>query len=85
MVARNIWCADDRAKAWRDYLLNSTQPKLAAGARDCAPPIADIAALASELGISGTPVMVLPGGQRLEGAVTADKLDALLNSENAPR
>lgn len=74
-IARSIWCADDRAKAWSAYMLEGRKPD---AGRDCATPIEAIAALAGELGISGTPAIVLPSGRRVDGAVPAAKLEALL-------
>lgn len=74
-VARDIWCADDPAKAWSAYMLEGRKPE---SGRNCANPIESIAAVAGELGISGTPAIVLPNGRRVDGALPAAKLDALL-------
>lgn len=74
-IAGNVWCADDRAAAWRSYMLEGK--KLEAG-RNCRTPIDAIAALAGELGINGTPAIILPNGRRLEGAVPAARLEPLL-------
>lgn len=74
-IASDIWCAKDRAKAWSAYMLEGRKPD---AGRNCATPIEAIAALAGELGISGTPAIVLPSGRRVDGAVPAAKLEALL-------
>lgn len=74
-VARNVWCAGDRAGAWQAYMLEGRKPE---GGKSCAAPIDAIAALAGELGINGTPAIILPNGRRLEGALPAAKLESLL-------
>lgn len=74
-IAKNMWCAEDRARAWNAYMLEGRKPD---AGRNCATPIEAIAALAAELGISGTPAIVLPSGRRVDGAVPAAKLEALL-------
>lgn len=74
-VARDIWCAGDRAAAWRAYMLENGRPE---GGRECDTPLADIARLAADLGIGGTPAIILPDGRRIDGAVPAARLEALL-------
>lgn len=74
-IAGNIWCAEDRAGAWRAYMLEGRQP---VGGGNCATPVDAIATLAAELGIDGTPAIILQNGRRLEGAVPAATLEPLL-------
>jgi thiol:disulfide interchange protein DsbC len=74
-IAGNVWCADDRAGAWLGYMLEGKKPE---AGRNCATPIDAVAALAGELGINGTPAIILSNGRRLEGAVPAAKLEPLL-------
>ncbi|MEW6514330.1 MAG: DsbC family protein [Pseudomonadota bacterium] len=74
-IAGNVWCADDRAGAWNAYMLEGKKPE---AGKNCATPIDAVAALAGELGINGTPAIILSNGRRLEGAVPAAKLEALL-------
>lgn len=74
-VARNVWCAADPAASWRDYMLAGKAP---AAVPDCQAPIAEIAALAARLGVSGTPALIFPSGERIDGAVPADRIEALL-------
>jgi len=74
-IAGNVWCADDRAGAWLGYMLEGRKPE---AGRNCATPIDAVAALAGELGINGTPAIILSNGRRLEGAVPAAKLENLL-------
>ncbi len=74
-IAGNIWCAVDRAGAWRAYMLEGKKPE---GGGTCATPVNEIATLAAELGIDGTPAIILSNGRRLEGAVPSTTLEPLL-------
>lgn len=73
--SRDIWCAKDPAKAWRDWMINGTLPPSSAGGR------CDTAALDrnTELGrkhrVQGTPAAVFEDGSRAPGAVSADELE----------
>ncbi len=75
-IARAIWCSESPAKAWDAYLLEAKQPD---AGKTCATPLEAISSLASELGISGTPAIILSSGRRLDGAVSAAKLEAMLS------
>lgn len=73
--SKNVWCAKDRSKAWLDLMLAGKAP----AAADC-----DTAALQAnlelgqKLGVSGTPTVIVPSGQRAPGAVPAETLEAML-------
>jgi thiol:disulfide interchange protein DsbC len=75
--SRNIWCAKDNTKVWRDWMVNGTVPPRAMGT-------CDLAALARnmELGkkhrVNGTPALVFEDGRRVPGAVSADQLEKQL-------
>lgn len=71
-----IWCAKDRAQAWRDAL---TGGKLV-GKGDCENPIAANVALAERLGINGTPTLIARDGRLLPGAASADRISAWLDA-----
>lgn len=75
-IAKDIWCAEDRAQAWNAYMLEGKKP---ASGKTCENPVDAIASLASELAINGTPAIVLPNGRRLDGAISASKLESLLS------
>jgi thiol:disulfide interchange protein DsbC len=72
--SRDIWCAKDRSKAWRDWMLDGKLPAKA-DAR------CDVAAIERnvELGkrhrVNGTPAAVLEDGSRLPGAVPLEQLE----------
>jgi thiol:disulfide interchange protein DsbC len=76
--SRDIWCAKDPAKAWRDWMINGTLPSSTTGAK------CDTAALDrnTELGrkhrVQGTPAAVFEDGSRAPGAVSADELEKRL-------
>lgn len=77
--AAAIWCSADRAKAWDDLMQSGKEPA-EGGTKECVNPIADIAKLAAELNISGTPGIVFSNGKLVPGAVPAEQLESLLNA-----
>jgi hypothetical protein len=71
-VARRIWCAPNRAGAWDTYEANHALP---ADGDTCANPIAANVALASRLGLNGTPDLINAHGQVHEGMMSLDELE----------
>ncbi|HEY6135498.1 MAG TPA: DsbC family protein [Rubrivivax sp.] len=77
--SRDIWCAKDPGKAWRDWMLGGNAP--AAGDAKC-----DSSALArnTDLGrkhrVQGTPAAVFEDGSRAPGAIPAAELEKLLTA-----
>jgi thiol:disulfide interchange protein DsbC len=73
--ARNIWCAKDRSKSWRDWMLNAQKPLEA----KC-----DTAAVDRnvEFGhknrITGTPTSFAANGNRIPGALPLSQLQSML-------
>jgi len=77
--ATAIWCSTDRVKAWDDLMQSGKEP--AEGkAKECPTPIADIAKLAQQLNISGTPGIVFSNGKLVPGAVPAEQIETMLNA-----
>ena len=72
--ARAIWCAKDRGRAWRDWILNGKQPGKAA----CAAPIDQLQAIGRKYNITGTPTLFLADGNRIGGYVPAAQLELAL-------
>lgn len=72
-----VWCAADRAEAWRRLMLQGDDSQLAANA-DCPHPIGRNLALARQLGIAGTPTLVWADGTRTEGFAARAALEARL-------
>jgi thiol:disulfide interchange protein DsbC len=75
--ARAIWCAPDQAKAWEELMLAGKQPPEPSS--DCRSPIADIARLAGELNIHGTPGLVFASGKVVPGLPEIDELEQMLS------
>jgi len=74
--ASAIWCAKDRAQAWRDALAGGK----VAGKGDCENPVAANVALAERLGINGTPTLIARDGRMLPGAASAERISAWLDA-----
>jgi thiol:disulfide interchange protein DsbC len=74
--ARDLWCAEDRAKAWVDYWQNNVAPPAAKA--DCQYPHAQLAELGQALNVRGTPLLIFGDGRMISGAVPADRIEALL-------
>ena len=62
-AAKAIWCSDDPSAAWLAYMNEQKRPP----ARECATPIADLQALALRHRIAGTPTLIMPDGEIVEG------------------
>jgi thiol:disulfide interchange protein DsbC len=75
--SKNVWCAKDRAKAWTDWMVKSTE--IAAAPATC-----DVAALNRnvEFGkkhkITGTPTLIFADGNRVPGAIPAAQVEKFL-------
>jgi len=71
-----VWCSGDRAQALEAAFRNPEGNKTQISARTCETPLAAIQALATQLGVTGTPTLVLDNGEIVEGFVTKDALQA---------
>lgn len=73
--SRNIWCAKDRAKAWKDYMVKGEKP----AASSC-----DTRALERNLAfshrykITGTPTIIFTDNARVPGALPAKEVEKRL-------
>lgn len=73
--SRDIWCAQDKAKAWNDWILENKVPASAS----CDSSVVDRnVALGRKLRINGTPTVFVSDGRRVGGYLTAAQLDAAL-------
>jgi thiol:disulfide interchange protein DsbC len=78
-LARDIWCASDRQRAWSDWMLKGTRPDPAL--ESCQIDVlARNLALAKRFGIRATPALVSPDGRVSLGAMEASALSAWLNA-----
>ena len=72
-----IWCAADRERAWRYWMLQADASMLQSAA-NCEHPIARNLELARRLGVQGTPTLIWADGARTNGYVGRQVLEARL-------
>jgi thiol:disulfide interchange protein DsbC len=71
--SRAVWCSEDRAGALEAALSD----RLPVGqAPRCETPLAKIQELATTLGVTGTPTLILDNGQRIDGFASYDVITA---------
>ena len=70
--SKKIWCAPDRLKAFDDWMVNGKAP---AGSDNCANPLERNSKLAQGLGVSGTPAIFFPNGERVPGYMPLDIIE----------
>jgi thiol:disulfide interchange protein DsbC len=75
--SKQVWCAADRTKAWRDWMLGKGAP---AGAGNCKTPLEENLALGQSLNITGTPAVFFTDGTRIPGAADVATLERKLAS-----
>ncbi|HEX4985465.1 MAG TPA: DsbC family protein [Burkholderiales bacterium] len=78
-MARAIWCAPDRVKAWDEYMLKNVVPK----AGKCDNPVDRIVAYGQSKKINGTPTIFFADGKRVPGAIPVDRFEELLSKAAA--
>lgn len=64
-----IWCSEDKAKALDEVESGKDIPK-----KECPHPVDEIITLGRNLGINGTPTIILPDGRRITGYVPREEL-----------
>ena len=74
--SKAVWCSKDRVKVWDDWMLNGNAPK---GPGNCDTPIEKILAFGRQKSINGTPTLFFADGQRVVGAIPAERLQKLLD------
>ena len=78
--SRNIWCAKDSTKVWRDWMVEGTAiPAAAAASCDIAVLQRNLA-LGRKYRISGTPGLVFEDGTHKPGAIPPAQIEQLLAS-----
>ena len=82
--SRDIWCAKDNTKAWRDWMLNGTPPTRSMGACDTGA-LARNTALGRKHKVNGTPALVFEDGKRVPGALPPDQVEKNLTTASAAR
>ena len=72
--SRAIWCAKDRGRAWRDWIIDGKLPP----SGRCDAPIDKLQALGRKYNITGTPNIFFSDGNRLGGYAPVAQLEAAL-------
>lgn len=73
--AVSVWCEEDRRQALTDAKAGKQLPK-----RECQNPVKEEYELGQQIGIRGTPAIILDDGALLPGYIPADKLAKSLDS-----
>jgi thiol:disulfide interchange protein DsbC len=68
--SRAIWCAENRGKVWRNWMLDGTAPPAAAGKCDSSVLERNLA-LGRRHGLVGTPMLVFENNERVPGIMSA--------------
>jgi thiol:disulfide interchange protein DsbC len=76
--AVSVWCADDRKAAMDKSKAGENIP-----ARTCENPVDEHYALGQTMRVTGTPALLLEGGEMVPGYVPADKLRQALDARRA--
>lgn len=72
--SRAIWCAKDRGKAWRSWMIDGTPPPASAGACDTTALQRNVA-LGKKHGVNGTPALVFEDSERVPGILSAKEVE----------
>ena len=80
--ARDIWCAKDNTKSWRDWMVQGTTPPRNIGQCDTSALQRNVA-LARKHKVNGTPALVFEDGKRVPGAMAPDQVEKQLAASRA--
>jgi len=72
-----VWCAQDRSKAWEDWMSRGTLPD---GGKACANPLDQIAAITRRFHIEATPAIFLGDGRHIGGMRSAADIEKALGT-----
>lgn len=72
--SRDIWCAKDRSKVWRSWMIDQVAPPKSMGQCDLGA-LTRNTELSRRYRITGTPAVIFEDGTRSPGAMPADKLE----------
>ncbi len=72
--SRNIWCAKDSTKAWREWMLDGTAPPRSMGQCDSAA-LQRNTAMGKKFRVNGTPALVFEDGKRVPGAMSVEQVE----------
>lgn len=77
--SKSIWCANNRVKAWEDWILHNQLPKTIG---HCDTPLEDIGTLARKLDVTSTPTLFFADGKRMLGAQPHKEIERMLAAVN---
>jgi thiol:disulfide interchange protein DsbC len=77
-----IWCANDRPKAWQDWILNN---KLPTTTGNCDVPLESVGELAKRLGVNSTPTLFFADGRRMLGAQPYQEIEKYLQAATSKK
>jgi thiol:disulfide interchange protein DsbC len=80
--ARNVWCAKDATKVWREWMLENKPPPRMMGTCDTGALERNIA-FARKHRVNGTPALIFENGTRVPGALPAEELERQLVAARA--
>ncbi|MEO6410628.1 MAG: DsbC family protein [Burkholderiaceae bacterium] len=75
--SRDIWCAKDNTKVWRDWMVNGTAPPRNVGECDTAA-LTRNTAMGRKFKVTGTPALVFEDGKRIPGAMAPAEIEKML-------
>jgi thiol:disulfide interchange protein DsbC len=79
--SRNIWCANDKAKSWNDWMLRNTAP----ATNECnAVALKRNREFGQKYNITGTPTLLFTSGKRAPGAIPAQEVERMLAEAKTP-
>jgi thiol:disulfide interchange protein DsbC len=83
--SRDIWCAKDNTKAWRDWMVEGSAPAKSIGQCDVAA-LQRNALMGRKHKVMGTPALVFEDGKRVPGAMAPEQIEKqLVASRKAAR
>lgn len=77
-VMQQVWCADNPSEA----MTAAKEGEALSGSASCDNPVASQYDLGLEIGVEGTPAIILPDGQMVPGFVPPERLAAMLGLDN---
>jgi thiol:disulfide interchange protein DsbC len=75
-----VLCAQDRSRAWQDWMTKGDRSSLAPTAAQCESPLDRNASLARSLGVAGTPTVIYADGSRTEGYAPQEEIETRVAS-----
>ncbi len=75
--SKSIWCADNRVKAWQDWILKGQLP---GSTGTCEVPLEKVGELARRVGVNSTPTLFFADGRRMMGAQPYKEIEKYLQA-----